>query len=122
MTETESFKLLNRGQNHDKPVKLSTCCFKHIKHSFGIDGEERVKRTSLNADDFKLPEQDHVAKYDEALLAMHWNSTIPYQTLKNRIWSSLKYGFFRRTMPIISTYLLGYYLCKNLFYFLILQL
>ena len=77
--------------------------------SLTIDGEERVKHHPLEEEDFALKEEYKVASYDEHDLKNHWNLIMIKQPFKRRLWSAFKNGILKRTLPMLSLYIVIYY-------------
>ena len=97
----ESFKTNFMG-----PLKI----FKSCLRSFRIDGAERVTHLPSSSQDYSLPEELRLAKYNENLLSENWNKSVPRQCIQRRLLGAFKYGLLKRTFPILFLFLFGYYI------------
>ena len=78
--------------------------------SFRINGAERVKHFPSTNQDYSLPEDLRLAKYNDRLLSENWNKSVPRQSIKRKLLGTFKYGLLKRTFPILFLFLFGYYI------------
>lgn len=88
------------------PMTILMSCLR----SFRINGAERVKHLPSTNQDYSLPEDLRLAKYNENLLSENWNKSVPRQCIWKRIMDTFKYGLLKRTFPILFLFILGYYI------------
>ena len=101
------FKMNDYYKKHSTgPERILLSCLR----SFRINGAERVKHLPSTGQDYYLPEESRLAKYNEYLLSENWNKSVPRQSLQRRLLGTFKYGLLKRTFPILFLFLLGYYI------------
>ena len=76
---------------------------------FTISGADRVKREALTREDFYLPDQTKVAKYDDVRVARYWNETNVKQRMWRQYLNKFAYGLFIKLIPVIIIYLAIHY-------------
>jgi hypothetical protein len=125
--ELEFIRTVPSSEKEPSVRKTSTVHFNLVKtcrngifHFFSqfvrelvLNGEERVERGTLDKDDFKLDEDDHVAKYDTNNLERYWKQHVVQKTLGLRIFFGLT-NVMHRTFPMLFVYLSIFYFFTTL--------
>ena len=83
--------------------------FHSLLSCFSITGEKRVKRENLCEEDFTLPEEYRVAKYNPKTVARYWNTRNASRSFFKIIASSVLSGIHIKLLPVTITYIALYY-------------
>ena len=84
-------------------------CFHSLLSSFSITGEKRVKRENLSEEDFTLPDEHRVAKYNPKNVARYWNRRNASRSFFKTVASSFLNGIHIKLLPVTIIYISLYY-------------
>ena len=87
--------------------------FSQFARELVLNGEERVERGTLDEDDFKLDDDDQIAKYDTKNLETYWKKHVVQKPLGLRIYFGLT-NVMHRTFPMLFVYLFIFYIFTTL--------
>lgn len=94
---------------------IGSCLYGFFKR-FAVSGERRVWRQQMTKEDFELPEDFKIAKYDADLVAKFWNNRNRRRSILKVIGKLFVEGIISKLVPIVFLYLVLYY-TLNPFYF-----
>ena len=97
-------------QDENKTTTKEQDAEKSIISLFMVNKIEKVKRSQLSGQDFALPQETHIARYDKEVVAKYWNHINAPETVFKEIISNFINGRWTKTAPIIVIYLVAYYL------------
>ena len=103
---------MNQSKNNDKKNVLKRV--KSRKCIKNFNGSENVKYFPAKSTDFKLPVEDHVAKYNCDLLSLDWNEHHTTQRMLTKIYRTFVHGLPGRLCPIILEFLVVFYIFNYL--------
>ena len=75
-----------------------------------INGDERVQHVPSTEEDWDLEDDFKVANYNQTFLKDNWNGMMIHHSFTDRIKRFCKFGLFKRTFPILFTFLAVYYI------------
>jgi hypothetical protein len=77
---------------------------------FAFSGEDRVKRERVTKEDFILPDEIKVVKYDEKRVAQYWNKINVQQRMLRHFFYNFACGLFIKMIPTILLFVAVYYI------------